>query len=443
MQSHEPPSARDADGAGDSVKPTDYGTDVADGFSHAASTQAAPGTGARVQRVAVIIVVALALAFVAVRGVRFFSERSLAKATERALSEPHLVDVVEARPVQAIQPLTLPGQTAAWYTATIYSRVNGYVGQWLVDIGDHVKKGQILATLETPELDAELAAARAQLKASEAQVIARTSDAEFARTTHERWRDSPQGVVSDQEREAKRADYESSVARLKAAEAQVALDEARVDQYAALAQFKRVVAPFAGVITERHIDIGNLVTAGSTTATTPLYRMTQNDPIRVFVDAPQSAAAELMGTSQKAEILTEGSDPLRVAATVARTAGAIDPQARTLRVEVDVANGSQRLLPGMYVKVAFNLAPKGLVQVPAAALVFRSDGPQVARIDAAGKVNFRKVSIARDDGNVIELASGVAPGDRLALNISSQIRDGDAVRVNAGAAGPALVAGGR
>jgi RND family efflux transporter MFP subunit len=443
MQSHDTPPSGDAATADDRVAPTDYGNDVADSHLRPASTSSEAGTEARVKRIALIVVVALALAFVVVRGVRFYGERSLAKATERALAEPHLVDLVEAKPVQGAQPLTLPGQTAAWYTATIYSRVNGYVGRWLVDIGDHVKKGQVLATIDTPELDAQLAAARAQFQASEAQVIARASEADFARTTHERWRDSPHGVVSEQEREAKRADYESSLARLKAAQAQVALDKARVDQYSALAEFKQVMAPFAGVITERHIDIGNLVTAGSTTATTPLYRMTQNDPIRVFVDVPQNAATELMETAQKAEILTEAPSNLRLAATVARTAGAINTQARTLRVEVDVPNETQRLMPGMYVKVAFNLEPKGLVQVPAAALVFRSDGPQVARIDAAGKVNFRKVAIARDDGNVIELASGVAPGDRLALNISSQIRDGDLVRVNAGAAAPVLVAGGR
>lgn len=437
-----PPSDGAAEATSD-VKPTDYGDDVAQSTAHAASTASDAEAGARVKRVATVVVVALVLGFVSVRGVRFFAERSLAKATERALSEPQLVDLVEAKPVRSGEPLTLPGQTAAWYTATIYSRVNGYVGKWLVDIGDHVRRGQLLATIETPELDAELAAARAQLQASEAQVVARTSEAEFARTTNERWRDSPQGVVSEQEREAKRADYESSVARLKAAGAQVVLDRARVDQYAALAEFKRVVAPFGGVIAERHIDIGNLVTAGSTTATTALYVMTQNDPIRVFVDVPQNVATELMGATQKAEILTEPPGNLRVAATVARTAGAINPQARTLRVEVDVPNTPQRLMPGMYVKVAFSLAPKGLVQVPAAVLAFRSDGPQVAKVDATGRIHFSKVMIARDDGNVVELASGAAPGDRLALNISSQVRDGDVVKISAGAATPAAPAAGR
>ena len=426
------------DEADPSVLETDYAEDVSDTMGHAVATSFDPGTGDRLKRAVTLLGIALAVVFLLVLGVRLWDGYRLAKATERALAEPLRVDVVEAKPVEAIQSLTLPGQTAAWYTTTIYARVSGYVGRWLVDIGDHVRKGQVLATIETPELDAQLLAAQAEMRAAEAQVLARGSEAELARTTNERWRDSPAGVVSDQEREEKRADFEGAIARLKAAEAQVALDKARVEQYAALSQFKQVVAPFSGTITERHIDIGNLVTAGSTSATTPLYQVTQNDPIRVFVDVPQNVAAELMRPAQRVEIQTESPEAVAVAATVARAAGAINAQARTMRLEIDVPNGSGRLLPGMYVKVAFSLAPKGLVQVPASALIFRSDGPQVARIDASGKVAFRKVAIARDDGNVIELASGVQTGERLALNISSQVREGDVVKINSG---PAVATG--
>ena len=211
-----------------------------------------------------IAAAALLLGFIVVRVVRFFDERAVANAGEAAYAAPPPVDVVTAKPVTAGQELALPGQTAAWYESIIYARVNGYVAKWLVDIGDHVKRDQLLATIETPELDAELAAARSQLKTSQAQVIAREAEAELARTTNERWRDSPKGVVSEQEREEKKADYDSASARLFAANAQVALDQSRVDQYTALTQFKQVRAPFDGVITERKIDLGNLVTAGST-----------------------------------------------------------------------------------------------------------------------------------------------------------------------------------
>jgi RND family efflux transporter MFP subunit len=295
-----------------------------------------------------------------------------------------------------------------------------------VDIGDHVKKGQVLATVETPELDAELSAARAQLKASQAQVIARRAEAEFSKTTNERWRDSPKGVVSDQERESKKADYESANARLYAANAQVALDQSKVDQYSALTQFKQVVAPFDGTITERRIDIGNLVTAGTST-NTPLYRMAQTDPLRVFVDVPQSSAPELMKPGVPAQIRATGSPGGVFAGTITRSAEAINAQARTMRVEVDMPNANHALLAGAYVNVAFRLEPRGLVEVPAAALVFRPTGTQVARFNADGKVAFMDVAIARDNGSLVELASGVKSGDRLVLNVSSQITPGQSV----------------
>jgi membrane fusion protein, multidrug efflux system len=361
--------------------------------------------------------------------VRYFHAHSVAKAGETAYSRPPPVDVVIARPATTGQDLVLPGETAAWYETTIYARVNGYVAKWLVDIGDHVKKGQVLATIETPELDAELEAARAQLKASEAQVGARKAEAEFSKTTNERWRDSPKGVVSDQERESKKADYESSEARLYAANAQVNLDKSKVDQYSALAEFKQVKAPFDGTITERKIDIGNLVTAGSGSTTTPLYRMAQTDPLRVFVDVPQSAAGELMNAGAPAEIRATGAVGGVFSGKIARSAESINAQARTMRVEVDMPNANHALVPGMYVNIAFTLPPRGLVEVPAAALIFRASGTQVAEVDANGKIQFANVMIARDNGTLVELASGVQPGDRLVLNISSQIASGQTVAV--------------
>jgi RND family efflux transporter MFP subunit len=372
----------------------------------------------------------LLLCFLVVIVLRYFHAHAVAKAGETAYSTAPPVDVVIARPATVGQDLVLPGETAAWYETTIYARVNGYVAKWLVDIGDHVQKGQVLASVETPELDAELEAARAQLKASQAQVGARQAEAEFSKTTNERWRDSPKGVVSDQERESKKADYDSSIARLNAAEAQVALDKSKVDQYTALAEFKQVKAPFDGTITERKIDVGNLVTAGSGSTTTPLYRMAQTDPLRVFVDVPQSASGELMNAGVPAEIRATGAVGGVFSGKIARSAESINAQARTMRVEVDMPNSTHALVPGMYVNIAFKLPPRGLVEVPAAALIFRATGTQVAQVDANGKIKFEDVVIARDNGSLVELASGVQPGDRLVLNISSQIASGQTVAVN-------------
>jgi RND family efflux transporter MFP subunit len=413
------------------VRRTDYGDDTQDVESHAASARFDAHTGERLKRAAKIVAIVFGVAFVLVTADRWLKARSVARAAQEAANAPPLVEVVTAQAVGAVQRLVLPGYTAAWHASTIYARVDGYVAKWFVDIGDHVHAGQELALIETPDLDAELAAARAQLKAAEATVLVRKSETDFARTTYVRWRDSPKGVVSDQEREEKKAAYDSAVARQRSAEADAALAQAQVDKYQAMTQFKKVTAPYDGVITVRDIDIGNLVTAGSTAATTPLYVMTQNDPIRIFVDAPQSAAEDLINGNTPVQVQSSAGVMRDYSGKVTRTSQALNPQARTLRVEVDVPNPKDEFVPGMYVKVGFGLPPRGLVEVPAAALVFRASGPHVARVDASGRISFRKVTIGRDDGSVVELSAGVAPGDRLALNVSSQIADGEQVRVHA------------
>jgi RND family efflux transporter MFP subunit len=393
----------------------------------AVSIEYHPGTGRALKLGAGLVAGALLFCFCVVMLLRLVDAHALKKEADGVYSAAPPVDIITAQPSAFGQDLVLPGQTAAWYETTIYARVSGYVAKWTVDIGDHVKKGQVLAIIETPELDAELGAARAQLKASEAQVSARQAEAEFSKSTNERWRDSPKGVVSDQERESKKADYESANARLYAANAQVALDRSKVDQYTALAQFKQVVAPFDGTITERKIDIGNLVAAGGGSATTPLFRMAQTDPLRIFVDVPQSSAVELMKPGVPAEIRVAGPTGGVFKGAITRSAESLNAQARTMRVEVDLPNTNHALLPGTYVSVAFKLQPGGLVEVPAAALIFRSKGIQVARVDANSKIEFRDVAIGRDNGSLIEVSSGIKPGDRLVLNISSQISQGQSV----------------
>jgi len=195
-----------------------------------------------------------------------------------------------------------------------------------------------------------------------------------------------------------------------------------------LETFKQVTAPYDGIITERHIDIGNLVTAGSTASTTPLYRIVQDDPIRVFADVPQSAAQNI-NQDLVAHITASNVPGKTFDGKVTRTANAINQQTRTLRVEVDIPNPDHALVSGMYVNVAFDIPNNGLLQVPAAALVFRSNGPQIAVIGKDDKIDFKAISIARDNGGNIEIASGIEAGDKVALNIGSQIADGDTVEV--------------
>jgi RND family efflux transporter MFP subunit len=283
-----------------------------------------------------------------------------------------------------------------------------------------------LATIDTPELDQQLDAAEARANAAMAQVKVATANESIAKITYERWWDSPKGVVSEQERQEKKSTYESATAQLEAAKAQHQLDEADVNRLKALEAFKQVTAPYDGVITSRHIDIGDLVTAGSSSGNTSLYTIAQADVIRTFIDVPQKAAAEMIVDLDATA--TSDQFPGRVFhGKVARSTRSIDPQSRTQRTEVDIPNTDLVLLPGMYVQVTFQLKQRGLLQVPAAAILFRPKGLQVAVVDDENKVEFHPITIAKDNGDTVELDSGVKENERVALNISNYIAEGEAV----------------
>jgi RND family efflux transporter MFP subunit len=388
------------------------------------------GTGAKIVRITAVIVIALGVGFFFVHRAKNEAEARLADATSNETMEAPAVNVFTVTPSPGTQSLKLPGETAAWNETAIYARVNGYVAKWFADIGDNVTAGQTLALIDTPELDAELLAAKAKLNASIAQVAVKQARADFAVTTDQRWRESPKGVVSDQERESKKAGSAEAIAELNSAHAQVMLQQADVDRLTALTQFKEVKAPFDGTIVQRQIDLGNLVTAGSTANTTSLYRLSEDSPMRIYVFAPQSAAPQLKpGTTA---VITSTDQPgLRLNGKVARTARAINPVSRTIRIEIDVPNTDRSLVPGMYVQTDFELTGGAPIQIPAAALLYRSGGPQVAVVEPTGAVSFRDVAIASDDGNVVSIGSGLAIGDKVALNLSSQIAAGAKVRPNA------------
>jgi RND family efflux transporter MFP subunit len=376
-----------------------------------------------------VFAVALLIGFFLVQHHKNAAAESLDSETAEAASAPAGVDVVAVQYAPTKEKLTLPGNTAAWYQSTIYARVSGYVEKWSVDIGDKVKKGEVLATIETPDLDAQLAAAQAKFTASQAQERVEEANSVFAKSTYDRWKESPKGVVSEQEREEKKSEYSSSIAKLAAAQAQVALSKADVDNLQALTAFKQVTAPYDGVITGRRIDIGDLVTAGSTANTTSLFTIAQSDTMRIFVDVPQ-AASDQTTVGMPADVTAAQFPERKFEGKITRTANSIDPVSRTLRVEVDVANPTLTLVPGMYVEVHFELVNRSLLQVPASALLFRSEGTQVAVVGDDNKVEFRTVTIVRDQGDAVELGSGVKAGDKVALNLSSQVGNGDKVTAN-------------
>jgi RND family efflux transporter MFP subunit len=380
--------------------------------------------------VALLAAVGLAAGFYVVNHHKTDEQNALAEATVKIVSQPLPVDVALASSSSNVQPLKLPGQTAAWLESSVYGRVSGYIGEWKVDIGDRVEKGQVLCGIETPELDADLVAAEAKVKATQASVRVEQSNADFAKTTYERWWHSPQGYVSEQEKQQKKAEYDSSMAKLAAAAAQVNLDQANLDRLKAMEGFKRVVAPFAGVITSRRIDIGDLVTAGSTASTTPLYVVAQAEKIRTFVDVPQQSAHGIY-VGMPASVTSDEFPGRAFNGTVARTSSTINPTSRTLKVEIDIPNGDMTLLPGMYVDAELQLKQASAVEIPASALLFREAGPEVAVIGDDNRVDFRKVTIAHDNGDVIQIGSGLKANDRVALNISSQVVTGDLVTPSA------------
>jgi RND family efflux transporter MFP subunit len=390
----------------------------------------APGTGGKIMRIVAVIVVGLGVGFFFVHRQKNDAEARLVEATGKEMMEAPAVNVFTITPSPGTQSLKLPGETAAWNETAIYARVNGYVAKWFADIGDNVTAGQTLALIETPELDAELLAAKAKLNSAIAQVAVKQARADFAVTTDQRWRESPKGVVSDQERESKKAGSAEALAELNAAHAQVMLQQADVDRLTALTQFKEVKAPFDGTIVQRQIDLGNLVTAGSTANTTSLYRLSENSPMRIFVYAPQSVAHRLMKAGTGAVITSADIPAMRLEGKVARTARAINPQSRTIRIEIDVPNSDRSLVPGMYVQAEFELTGGAQIQIPAAAMLYRSGGPQVAVVEPSGAVAFRDVTIASDDGNMVSIGTGLAVGEKVALNLSSQIAAGVKVKAN-------------
>ena len=330
------------------------------------------------------------------------------------------------------QQIVLPGDLQAWYEAPIYARVSGYLKQWYFDYGAHVKKGQVLAEIDAPDLDAELAAALATLNSSEAQVKAREAEMEFARTTYARWRDSPKGVVSEQEQESKKSDYNSAAARYNAALASAKADEGAVDRLKALAQYKLLVAPFDGIVTARNTDIGALINAGSGTgggSAPQLFKVADVHEMRVFVQVPQEQSAGIRD-GLSAELVVPQFPQRVFKAVVATTSKAIDQASRTLLVELHTDNPGAVLQPGTYVEVHFDLPGNSqMVRIPTSALIFREDGTQVALLGPGNHAQLRPVTLGRDLGTQMEVLQGLSPTDRVIDSPPDSLASGDLVHV--------------
>jgi membrane fusion protein, multidrug efflux system len=351
-------------------------------------------------------------------------DRALAKETEReTIPTVAVVHPLEEKPDVE---LVLPGSLLAYEESPIYARTNGYLIRWYKDIGSRVKEGDLLATIDTPEVDQELNQARATRE----QIVAQM---ELAKISADRWENLRKtDSVSAQEADAQTSGYKQAQANLAAAEANVR----RLEQ---LEGFKRVYAPFSGVLTKRNVDPGALINAGTgaagnngvPTSGSELFDIARVDPLRVYTSVPQ-AYAPYIKVGAKTIVTLQEFPGEKFPATVARTAESIDPNTRTLLTEVDASNKDGRLLPGSFGEVHFAVGSNvDKVTVPINALLFRSEGARLAVVGSDGKVQLRPITIGKDYGTTLEIVGGVSVGDQVIINPPDSLEAGQAVQIAA------------
>ena len=364
-------------------------------------------------KIAIWIVLAL-LALGALRTVvaDILQNRSVADTTQQNAKE--YVNVVTPKQTDGSGNTLLPGTLRGYVESPIFARATGYLLHWYVDIGAHVKQGQLLADLDTPEIDQELQQAKAQRD----QI---NSSLGLAKSSYDRWQQlRTRDAVSQQELDERQSTYTQDVANLAAADANVR----RLNQ---LESFKRIVAPFDGVVTQRNVDVGDLIDAGSGTSRA-LFALAQSDPLRVYVQLPQAYAQNV--SVGKQVVVTQAELPgQQFHGTIANISGAIDVPTRSLQIEVRLPNPDAKLRPGAYVQVAIPAVAHSDIMVPGNTLLFRAEGPRIAVVDDNGVVHLRKVVIAQDLGQTLEIESGIEPTDKVIVNPSDSIADGDHVQI--------------
>jgi len=341
---------------------------------------------------------------------------------EQSISNQRIVVYAVARLTAPQVVLPLPGTLQAFQQASIYARTNGYVKRWLVDIGDLVHEGDLLAELDTPEVDQQLSQAKATAEEAKAAV-------QIAQTAADRWNTMVAAhAVSQEEADEKNATLSEAKATLDA-------DEASVRQLTAQENFKRIVAPFTGTITFRNIEVGNLISApagsnGNTSGTTELYRVAQTDPLRLYVDVPEANTRSIQ-PGLVADIHVPAYPDRVFHGEVVRSAGALDTTSRTLQTEIQVANPDGALLPGTFAEVSLNLVDgEPTILIPANTLIVNSAGTQVAliqSIDGQDKIHFMPVKVGRDLGTEVEILEDLKEGDRLVTNPPADMPEGAVV----------------
>jgi len=362
------------------------------------------GTGA--------LVLAALLAFGIIPRVQRSRELEAESASVHSVPKVNVVTVGKAAPTSQ---LALPGSIEAMHEAPLYARTAGYIARWTTDIGAYVKEGQLMAQIESPEVDHQVDQAKADLGQLQANL-------DLAKRTLDRWQAlAHDSVVTALDVDTKQAAYDAAEGNLRAG-------QANYHRLLQLQDYERVVAPFSGVVTSRTIDNGMLIDAGATSSK-PLFTVAGTDTVRVYVDVPQSAMA-MVQPGQKAIVVIRELPQTAFEGTVVRNARALDAASRTLLTEVQIANPKRLLLPGMYAEVRFQIKTDGqTLVIPANALVVRTEGPEAAVVKSDNTVHYQKLELGRDFGTEVEITSGLDEGTRVVVNPSDDIREGVAVTV--------------
>jgi RND family efflux transporter MFP subunit len=309
----------------------------------------------------------------------------------------------------------------------VYPRASGYVRKWVVDLGDKVREGDLLAEIDTPDLDQQLAQARAQLAQVEAGLAQAKANANFSKQSLERYQQLlPQGLASQQDFDKAKSQADVDQASIGVADATINSQRANVQYLTQLKSFARVTAPFPGTVTLRSVERGTLVTAGTAT---PLFKITAMDPVRVYVQVPQDVAPSVR--VELGAIVTVREFPnRRFEGKIAHAAGALDPATRTMLTEVRVANPKNEILTGMYAQVALTLpTPHKVLSIPATSLINGAGGLRVAVVDEMSQVHFAPVVVERDTGSTIEISSGLAVAEKVVKIPSADLVEGGSVDV--------------
>ncbi len=372
------------------------------------------GAGALLRWFLILFFIFLVLGIYAVSQ-RMSEHKALAQQTEQ-MAIPY-VSVIRATPINADSDMVLPGTLKPYVESPLYARTNGYLKIWYKDIGSHVRKGELLAEIDTPEIDQELAQARADLVTAQANLSLST-------ITATRYQDL---IKSDS---VSRQDLDNANGDLAARRAMVQSADANVRRLEELESFKRVYAPFTGIITQRNVDPGTLINAGNGgTATKEMFDLAQIDPMRVYVAVPQAYSPSIHLGLKACLSLTELAQR-SFCGEVVRTANSIDPNTRTLLTEVDVPNPSGTLLPGAYAEVHFGVKITGQrLSLPINALLFRPEGTMAAVVGPDNRINLKKITVGRDFGNALEVLQGIDPTDRVIINPPDALEQGEPVNI--------------